>query len=470
MVGVLHGALVLHAKSGAVLFAQRNEPAFGLTACEHVAKDEMRLGAMLFALHLNAASCGAESLDNAETSQAETRSNGLDSYRIGDVILHFRSGLANPILLVLFTHESMCMTAAAYLSTEVMRHLENCASFDVTMHAGMAPTPRHAKRQAFTAALHDSLHTLRTWLFERLQDGMQAAVRLDGLEIAGLGALCSRELCASLESETPHAAASPTATTAPDSPPRGRAARSSSTQPPSWTSHEPGLPTAVSPSADERADSPAWPPKRRGCFAWCRRARGPTARRPAPHPPSVRAAAAAMPQLFWHQPSAAALDAEAGHLATVADDARFARLVRDMRAAWHHRSLPGPCALYSPPNPIGLVAHGGPPIGTSPGPTKAVQGSAERTARREEFALFLIRAPLLLYARVVLRAAGAPHYEPALTQAASCARNELRIQQAIWAAAAAVQPWESALLLCQATIQTASDRERNRGRPAAREP
>lgn len=461
---MLHGALVLNAKSGAVIFAQRNQPAFGLSACAHVAKDEMRLAAMLFALHLNAASCGAESLDNVETSHEDTigapTSNGLETYRIGDVMMHFRSGSTNPILLVLFTPASTCTSAAAYLCTELMHHLEDCTSFDASMHPAAAPSSRHTKRQAFTAALSDSLYKLRTWLLVRLHKAVQSAVRPNGLEIDGLGALYSSQLCASLDGAPPHATASPICSIDPGSYPSDRRACSSTagTPGPSWKSHEFGsVATTVPHVIDERGTSPARPPRRMGCFPSCLLDRRPNARRPAPHPPLAHGAAVAIPQLFWHQPSVA----PDGGLPTLADDTRRARLLCDLRAAWHHRSLLGPSALYSPPKPLDVAAHGGRAIG------KSADVRLAATPSHAEVAMFLIRAPLLLCARLVLRTADTLLYGRDATGTSSCAPHDLRIQQAIWATAAAVQPWESSLLLCQATLEKVGDRERTQERPAA---
>ena len=47
---MLHGVMLLHSRSGELLYSQRCTPKFGLQASEQLARDDLRLGAMLFAL------------------------------------------------------------------------------------------------------------------------------------------------------------------------------------------------------------------------------------------------------------------------------------------------------------------------------------------------------------------------------------------------------------------------------------
>ena len=88
---IFHGLFVLHAKSGALLFSQRFTPAYGLRSAEKLARDELRLSAMLFAIHINAAATSNE--ENAA---------GLTVYHIDGVALRFCESPANELLLVLF--------------------------------------------------------------------------------------------------------------------------------------------------------------------------------------------------------------------------------------------------------------------------------------------------------------------------------------------------------------------------------
>ena len=111
---LLHGLLVLNARSGNLVYSQRFSPAFGLSTFEQLG-DELRLGAMLFALHLNAAAA-------AEAGAGA----GLTSYHLGGVAVRFCESATTELLLVLFVPVALGTAAAGFLASEVLRRFEAC--------------------------------------------------------------------------------------------------------------------------------------------------------------------------------------------------------------------------------------------------------------------------------------------------------------------------------------------------------
>ena len=157
--GILHGFFVLHAKSGSIIYSQRVASAFGLTSCGDLAKDELRLAAMLFALHLNAA---------AAANEGESSSAGLTAYNLDGVNVRFCEHTDSQLLLVLFAPASLGAPAAGFLASEL---LQRFASWAEQLYAGprdalLRTIQRHgyrvrldtARRRAHARSVGAALH------------------------------------------------------------------------------------------------------------------------------------------------------------------------------------------------------------------------------------------------------------------------------------------------------------------------
>ena len=107
---VMHGLLVLHSRSGTLMYSQRFSPNFGLNSCE-IARDELRLGAMLFALHLTAA---------AVSGAGESCAAGLVAYNLDGVALRFCESATSELLLILFAPVALGTLAADFLASAVL--------------------------------------------------------------------------------------------------------------------------------------------------------------------------------------------------------------------------------------------------------------------------------------------------------------------------------------------------------------
>ena len=153
----MHGFMVLHARAGSLLYSHRFSPHYGLDACEQLARDEMRLSAMIFALHLNAAS--------TEATRSGSGAAGLSAYRLGEVTLRFELLCSDQLVLVLFAHAAAGDDAAGFLAAEVARQFEACFGSQLADGA----TPRGALRRAtFAPGLRAALEALPRWILQRM--------------------------------------------------------------------------------------------------------------------------------------------------------------------------------------------------------------------------------------------------------------------------------------------------------------
>ncbi|KAL1522149.1 hypothetical protein AB1Y20_021788 [Prymnesium parvum] len=170
---MLHGFLVVDSRSGVLLYAQRFSSAYGLASFGQLAHDEIRLSAMLFALHLHAAS-------------ASDDRGGLTSFRLPDATLTFAALAAPPLLLLLSSHAAAAAAAAAHLAHQLL------AAF-AARHT--PPLPRAALRHALAPSLHASLHALPSWA---LTHALTHAPPLPPLRLRSLAVLHAPQLPASL--------------------------------------------------------------------------------------------------------------------------------------------------------------------------------------------------------------------------------------------------------------------------------
>lgn len=208
--GVMHGFFVLHAKSGSTLYSQRFTNAFGLTSCETLAKDELRLAAMLFALHLNAAA--------AATNDADESSKGLTAYHLGGVNVRFCQHPRTELLLVLFAPESLGSPAAGFLASELLQRFEAC--FAEALASDTRIRQGALKRSAFAASLREAIAALHAWCLGRALDEARACIALPALpaslfvaaaqgstsprlEFGNLASMHSASMCESLATSAP---------------------------------------------------------------------------------------------------------------------------------------------------------------------------------------------------------------------------------------------------------------------------
>ena len=161
---VLHGVLVLHARSGAIVFSQRATPAFGLSSCETLARDELRFGAMLFALHLNAAAACA-----SETAE------GLTAYDLDGVSLRFCTSATSDLLLVLFAPAALGPQAAGFFAADLLRRFEEACIAAAGGQKLGAVRQGMLKRSAFAPILRDATGALHAWC---LTQALEQASRL----------------------------------------------------------------------------------------------------------------------------------------------------------------------------------------------------------------------------------------------------------------------------------------------------
>ena len=149
----VHGLLVLDLDTGSLLYSHRLSPRYGLgAACEQLASDELRLSAMLFALHLNAAALRPDS-DGGAPSGATAP---LSQFHLGGAALHFCASAERRLLLVLFADAGLGAACASLLATQLLRRFE--ARFAARLGDGGADfrSPRLAfKRQHFAADVLD---------------------------------------------------------------------------------------------------------------------------------------------------------------------------------------------------------------------------------------------------------------------------------------------------------------------------
>jgi hypothetical protein len=182
---VLHGYLVLDAHSGALLFSERFSTAFGLASCEQLGEprlphssqascicegiqlctppspvtghDDMRLGTMLFALHLNA-------------SSVHEHSGGLAAMKhcIGNVVLCYLRSQSRALLLVASVEAGLASECADYLSAALLARFERrfSAQLDARSDAGGRCTLR---RRSFSSDLVHVVASLASWIVQRAE-------------------------------------------------------------------------------------------------------------------------------------------------------------------------------------------------------------------------------------------------------------------------------------------------------------
>eukprot|EP00966_Prymnesium_polylepis_P183557 4254049-Prymnesium_polylepis.1 len=187
---MLHGFLVVDSRSGVLIYSQRFSPAFGLTAfdqlgengrstkwrwcscsrdvlatcpsntlilrihlparCQTAAKDEIRLGAMLYALHLHAASV------------VDSEGGALTHFRVGDAALHFCCDAARQLLFILSSPAPAGEEAPARLAAQLLERFAACHP------GGPVAMPRASLKQAFAPALREAVDALPGWLLQQL--------------------------------------------------------------------------------------------------------------------------------------------------------------------------------------------------------------------------------------------------------------------------------------------------------------
>lgn len=377
---ICHGFLVLHARSGTIVYSQRFSPAFGLTTCAGLASEELRLAAMLFALHLNAAACSASE-----------STSGLTSYTLGSVTVQFRESTNHPLLFVLFAPAALGSAAAARLAGEVLQRFETCFA-----SALQDPQTRQGtlKRATFASHLRDAIAALHEWCLGQAMDeasrvappaassAPSTSSSSARLEVCSLATLHSAVICDALEDSRPDqldAASSARAVTssrsdAPLSPGTDTTTTSAGTgakrTPRRSTSRQRAPPSPPPPPLHSLVGLPAsldaYSPRRRagigrllcGCLPGHAMI---IPRRPAPPPPMP------LPLLAWRDaaprpasPSGAAGSvagaaawwraADAGGAADATTRQRLQHLVRELVGAWRHRAVLSAGTLYTPPS------------------------------------------------------------------------------------------------------------------------
>ena len=408
---VLHGLLVLHSRSGQLLFSQRLSPAFGLRSCEQLATDELRLGAMVFALHLNAADISG------------TPGAGLKEYRLDGVSVRFCEAAASELLLVLFAPATLGSVATEFFAAELLRRFEACFA-DILAN----PPVRALKRSAFAPSLRDAVAALHYWCLDRaieevgrlakqlqLPAPSSAASPADAsaaqprLELRGLASLLSSGICEAL-SPSPAEASLATST------PVGQRSTASSGSNdaaekkklrPARRGVVPSAPSLPLLSILGLVDEPTKPPRRRkpGIFS-CMPAHAVIQPKLAPPPP--------LPLLFWRDATTLSNAAKPDALSAAVTTARLHGIVKELHMAWRHRSLPSSGALYT-----------------------TLATDAETKA--PSFVLVLLRAPMVLHVRVSWRS-GATLPREATVEAETLAA-------AVAALSAPLQPWLGPLAL-----------------------
>jgi len=486
-----HGLIILHARTGQQIHCTRLSPAFGLTTCELgacspsrppcrttsltcaclssrgiAARDDLRLGAMLYVLYLN----GANVLAADFSSPAAT---GLRLYAIGDVLVHFCEDAARHALLIMFVDAAVGEAGGAFLTSTFLRHIDRAVATRAdAAAAGVAETalrPREPsakgafKRQAVAAALGAALGALSEWSFTQMVGattccpGSNRASMSGALQLVGLAALCSAAACDAL---APWAAAvggdcgthADALTTAWDERTDALLARLLGVEP--TGSCDASL-SVSSPPLERRHE-------RRGSCVGCWRSRTTlkgTARRPAPHP-RASPVLPAPPPLFWQEvasstpgesdsdgtavcssSSSSSSSSSGGHSsgegrAGVCLDGMSSRqgrrLLDELQAALRHRSLSVAQAWWSAPetapevgSPTSGAPETAPAVGsqtsgapkTAPEVGSPTRGAPHAATRR--CVVVLVRPPLVLRARVVWHASEVGEFEAAVAALAA---------------------------------------------------
>ena len=457
----LHGLIILHARTGQQLHCTRLSPAFGLTTCELgacapsrpqcrtnsltcaclssrgiAARDDLRLGAMLYVLYLNganvlAADCGS--------SPAAT---GLRIYAIGDVLVHFCEDAARQALLIMFVDAAVGEAGGEFLTSAFLRHIDRAVATRAdAAAAGVAETALHSressakgafKRQAVAAALGAALGALSEWSFTQMVEattcvpGSNRASMSCALQLVGLAALSSADVCDALAPWTAAVGGGcgtqvDALTTAWDERTDALLARLLGVEP--TGSNDASLSVSSLP-----------PHERRGSCVGCWRSRitlKGTARRPAPHP-RASPVLPAPPPLFWQEvasstPGESESDGTAGSSGGSSGSSSSSgghssgegragigldgmssrqgrRLLGELQAALRHRSISVAQAWWSAPE-------------TAPDVGSQAIGAPHAATRR--CVVVLVRPPLVLRARVVWHASEVGEFEAAVAALAA---------------------------------------------------
>jgi len=415
--------LILHSRTGQVLHCSRGSLSFGLSSCD-LAQDEIRLGAMLYALHLNGGNVLA-----AEVTPGTSSSEGLRRYEIGNVVVHFHEDASRQALLLLFVHTSVGSAAIDFLLSELVRQ------FDQTVN-GQVSDRRPFNRHVVGTSLRAALHALPGWVFGRMVEASRA-LRADSpdcaLEIVAITALCSKALCEAFSS------------------PRSTGWESATEQLPLVGSLASllGLETSIG-MVHQSTTAGSMRRRSRGCLGCLYRPVDPakgTARRPAPHPQTARPSPP--PHCWFEAPpiksdedgsegtsTTVTLSSGDGMSATTAS--QLHHVLSDLEAARHHRSLHAADMWWSPC----VGDHG---------------VRAARAASAPYSVVVLMRSPLLLRLRVAWhdsspcmppRLRDRHHGQPIDLPACSGQSNAPTLQDGTIASlAAAIQPWLAPLAL-----------------------
>ena len=396
---LLNGLLILHSRSGNLIYSQRIAPAFGLTSCAQLARDELRLGAMLFAIHLNA---------TATAAAGESGAAGLTAYQLDGVTVRFCVSTQHELLLVLFAPASLGGRASGFLASEVLRRFESC--FAAPLKSQQPVRHGALKRSAFASSLRDAVASLHTWCLNRLLEEVgesigvlppppsastsesgfasyQALTAAPTVELRGVASLHSHEICDAL-SRAPGEAASAAAVSAPVSKPMKSSSRSRTAPSVGGSSNALPLLSILGLGDDGRhtAHSDRAKP---GIFSLC----CPGHATIKPKPITQQSSEEALPLLFWRSQGGESDEKEEVMAATVRI-ARLHELVKELQAAWRLRGLKPANALYTSPRTPSL-----PDWRFDGTPTSS---SAKSDAEDGSFAVVLIRAPMVLRLRVGL--------------------------------------------------------------------
>ena len=302
---VASGLLILNSKSGSLIYAQRFAAAFGLagSSVEQLARDELRLGAMLFALHLNAAAAATNAANG----------DGLTLYHLGGLALRFCQSREEDLLLILLVPEACAAQTSNFLAEELLRRF-TARFFNVKAQPLALTSHTTIKRQAFAADTSEAMHELVAWTLGRMRDATNAlavptaagGAPASNLKVAvqGLAAVLSAELCVALD---------------------GGAAATAAAQGQFLVLFGADGSDHVGNGQQQRRGGGGGG----GCLPW----RGHGRIKPKLRPPE----AVHTPLRIWH---ASAPAAEAS------DDVRF---LHELRAAYRHERIKAACALYSAP-------------------------------------------------------------------------------------------------------------------------
>ena len=459
---VVAGLLVMDSRAGTLIYSQRFSPAYGLASCDQgaclspgtpkhprsphlaacapAARDEMRLSAMLFALHLNAAA-----IHSAAPAGGPVAPAPLSSWVMADMELHFCVHPARQLLLVLVTEATLGCAPGAFLASELLHRFVECFEAPLMAAGTPAATPRSSlRRQKFAPSLLSALLSLPTWMMSRMAsrepDGSApvsphavastTAATDQPVVLLALVALHAPELCALLAQPPPLASSGaresqPQPLGAPNNSISYNSSRRPSKQQlrrpaaegvrqatvaightgardTAWDAVVAPLASAAMPPEPSRSEpsSPPSSPARRGCLRGCvparHGARG-TARRPAPNLPTAERAAAQSPLVFGWPPERPGTDSRRlpapgrrpGHSASGATEA--ATLHRLLCAAQH--AWRGHCTHERLSSALVLKPAVGTAVdsGSSSGGSEAVVWQGE---------VLLTCAPLLLFASV----------------------------------------------------------------------